>query len=180
MNLEIPTVDRPYLGSSGWRENSREPADTHALVRNAYREMGQPEPDQHTLAQWHALISRPDVTGHGLVVNGTHRYWFDRVQLETCKHERDALASENLKMAAERVFIMGGDIPETIERTRLVLVDRANKAEASLATARRLLTLEYQQLQYDRRKGDGRVVTDLERERGSRIPFEDLITFGRP
>lgn len=27
---------------------------------------------------------------------------------------------------------------------------------------------------------DGRVVTDLERERGSRIPFEDLITFGRP
>lgn len=58
-----------------------------------------------------------------------------RCQLETCKHERDALASENLKMAAERVFIMGGDIPETIERTRLVLVDRANKAEDKLAAA---------------------------------------------
>jgi len=65
--------------------------------------------------------------------------------LEQAQQENKELAREALQLAGERTFILGNDIPETLERARAVLVQRVRDAEAALAETQqeieRLLTV---------------------------------------
>jgi len=57
------------------------------------------------------------------------------VALEQAQQENKELAREALQLAGERTFILGNDIPETVERARAVLVQRARDTETALAEA---------------------------------------------
>jgi hypothetical protein len=49
---------------------------------------------------------------------------------ERLTEQYDALSKEAINLAAERTFLVGGDIPETLERARAVLLQRVHDAEA--------------------------------------------------
>jgi hypothetical protein len=53
------------------------------------------------------------------------------------EQENKELAREALQLAAERTFILGNDIPETVERARAVLVQRVRDAEIRAASSER-------------------------------------------
>jgi hypothetical protein len=55
-----------------------------------------------------------------------------RAQVQALTDENAGLAREALQLAGERVFIKGGDIPNTIESARLALIERAEQAEAQV------------------------------------------------